>query len=204
MERIDTDIVLYLQEDYFFKSSVDNAIVEDYVRLMIDNPEIKCIHLTDQACIADKDSSFAGLKVVNRKQRYRVSCQAAIWRKEELYSLIRDYESAWEFEEFGSKRSYVMNHLYLCVDPQVVRLDINEIIPYVFTGVIQGCWYDPVVDLFRENDIVVDFSKRGMLSQKKKKPFSSRVKYRVERMVYSVYSFFSCLSLKYSSREKDS
>lgn len=186
LERIDSEIVLYLQEDYFFKSSVNNTVVESYVQLMTDNPEIKCLHLTDQACIADEDSSFVGLRVVNRKQRYRVSCQAALWRKEELLSLIRDYESAWEFEEFGSKRSAKINNLYLAVNPNIVKLDIYEIIPYVFTGIVQGKWLYECVNLFAENGIDVDFSKRGFHQDDEHRPIIKRITYHIHKLSHRI------------------
>lgn len=182
LDKIDTDIVLYMQEDYFLKAPVKNNVVEKYVRLMDENPEIKCLHLTDQASTATRKSDYEGLNIVDTKQRYRVSCQAALWRKEELLSLIRDYESAWEFEEFGSQRSSKINHLYLTVDRNVVKLNEYEIIPYIFTGIVQGKWIKECIKLFADNDIHVDFSKRGFNEGRAPKKLCERVKYRFKKI----------------------
>lgn len=182
LEAMDTDIVLYMQEDYFFKDKVKNDIVEQYVKLMEAHPDIKCIHLTDQAVIADQASSYDHLNIVNTYQRYRVSCQAALWKKQELLDILRGYESAWEFEEFGSQRSGIMNHTYLCVDRTYVQLDKFEIIPYIFTGIVQGCWYDPVVELFKKHQIDVDYTIRGFVSKREKKPLKQRIKYRLNKI----------------------
>lgn len=182
LESIDTDIILYMQEDYFLKDTVKNDIVEQYVKLMEEHTEIQCIHLTDQAVSADQPTPYNHLKTVNPVQRYRVSCQAALWRKKELLDILREHENAWEFEEFGSQRSGIMNHTYLSVDRNYVKLDSFEIIPYIFTGIVQGRWYDPVVELFSKHQIEVDYSIRGFVSERKRKPLKQRIKYRLNKI----------------------
>jgi hypothetical protein len=182
LDKMDSDIVLYMQEDYFLKAPVKNDLVEKYVKLMYEHPDIKCIHLTDQAVRTCGKSEYENLDIVEFNQRYRVSCQAALWRRDELYALIRDYEDAWQFEEFGSQRSAVMKSKYLCVSRDFVKLNQFEIIPYIFTGIVQGRWYEETVPLFEKHGIEMDFSKRGMLKDAPKKSFFKRVKYRVNKI----------------------
>lgn len=181
LDKIDSDIVLYMQEDYFLKAPVKNDIVEQYVKLMHEHPDIKCIHLTDQAVYSYCKSEFENLDVVEYNQRYRVSCQAALWRKDELYALIREYEDAWLFEEFGSQRSAVMKSKYLCVSRDFVKLDQFEIIPYIFTGIIRGCWKEEVVSLFKKHEIEIDYSKRGFLKDAPKIPFLKRIRRKIKK-----------------------
>ena len=182
LDKMDSDIVLYIQEDYFLKAPVKNDLVEKYVKLMYEHPDIKCIHLTDQAVRTCVKSEFENLDIVEFNQRYRVSCQAALWRREELYALIREYEDAWLFEEFGSQRSAVMKSKYLCVSRDFVKLNQFEIIPYIFTGIVQGRWFEETVPLFEKHGIEMDFTKRGMLKDAPKKPFLKRVKYRLNKI----------------------
>ncbi len=204
LESIDTDIVLYMQEDYFLKDYVKNDIIESYVDLMHKNPMIKCIHLTDQAVGAQGKSEYDNLNVVKTKQRYRISCQAALWRKDELLSVIRDYENAWEFEGFGSQRSAIMNHLYLVVNRDWVKLDKFEIIPYIFTGIVQGRWKEQVVPLFKKHNIEIDYSKRGFLKDAPRKPISKKIEYHLRKysiMVrHKVDLFFLKKSLLHSEK----
>ena len=182
LKKMDSDIVLYMQEDYFLKAPVKNDLVEKYVQLMVKHPDIKCIHLTDQAVRAFEKSEWENLDIVEYNQLCRVSCQAALWRKDELYALIREYEDAWQFEEFGSQRSAVMKSMYLCVSRNLVKLNQFEIIPYIFTGIVQGRWFEESVPLFEKHGIKMDFSKRGMLKDAPKKPFMKRVKYRLNKI----------------------
>lgn len=163
LDKIDDDIVLYMQEDYFIKAPVANEMVEKYVELMSGDNSIDCIHLTDQAVINEGQSKYDGLYKVKVKQRYRVGCQAALWRKSVLRSYLRKHENAWQFEEFGSMRSARMNHQFYVVDPSVVQLGKFEIIPYMFTGIVQGRWKEEVVPLFVKHGIEMNFAKRGFL-----------------------------------------
>lgn len=163
LDKIKEDIVLYMQEDYFLKERVQNQWVEHYVMLMHGDQSIHCIHLTDQGVIPDGQSQYPGLYGVKVRQRYRVSCQAALWRKDVLKALLRAHENAWQFEWFGSKRSAKMHHNFYVVDPNWVKLNQFEIIPYVFTGIVKGRWKEEVVPLFLNHDITLDFTLRGFI-----------------------------------------
>ncbi len=182
LEVIKEDVVLYMQEDYFLKDLVKNDIVVDFVKLIQDNNEIDCIHLTDQAVIPERKSKYENLYEVALKQRYRICCQAALWQKSVLKSYIRDYESAWQFEEFGSKRAAIMKHNFYVVDKNWVKLNHFEIIPYIFTGIVQGYWYEEVVPLFKKHGIIVDFSIRGFVNDAPRKPLKMRILYNWKKI----------------------
>ncbi len=183
LNSINDDVILYMQEDYFLKDDVKSDLVEKYVRMMHENSAMHCIHLTDQAVIPDqKSNEFEGLYLAALKQRYRISCQAALWRKDSLKAYLRTYENAWEFEEFGSKRAKMSKENFYVVDKLWVRLNYFEIIPYVFTGVIQGRWYEEVVPLFAKNNIKVDYTKRGFVKDAKPKSLSKKIKGKLKRI----------------------
>lgn len=176
LEKIDTDIILYMQEDYFIKDTVKNEIIENYVQLMYSDENIHCIHLTDQAVISNGESPYPGLHNVLLKQRYRVSCQAALWKKDILLLYLRNYESAWEFEEFGSKRAAILKHNFYVVDPHKIKINEFEIIPYIFTGIIQGRWNEDVRHLFDINRIEIDYKKRGFLKNAPRRTIILKIK----------------------------
>lgn len=170
LEAIPSDIILFMQEDFFLKAPVKSDIIDEYFALMIAHPEIKCLHLTDQCGKGSHPSEFKNLDEMDLRRPYRISCQSALWRKQELLTLLRDRESAWEWEMFGSTRSSALGHLYLQVSRDYVRLGEFEILPYVFTGIIKGKWFKEVPDLFRENGIEMDLSTRGMYAPPVSKP----------------------------------
>jgi hypothetical protein len=195
---IDDEIILYMQEDYFLKDFVKNNLVENYVQLMLANSEMDCTHLTDQAIInKNKSEKYEGLFKALPGQRYLVSCQAALWRKNTLKKLIRTYENAWQFEEFGSKRARITGVSIFGVDKNWVRLNQFEIIPYIFTGIIQGRWYEPVVDLFEKNSISIDYSKRGFVNDAPKRSLKTKLVYRLRRLPVFIKNSMELIRYKY-------
>lgn len=172
LKEIPSDLILFMQEDFFLKGPVKTDIIDEFASLMLSNHEIKCIHLTDQCGNWSTPSTFEHLDTMLLRRPYRISCQCALWRKEELLTLLRNRESAWEWEILGSSRSSALGHLYLQVSHDFVKLGSYEIVPYVFTGIIKGKWYHEVPDLFKQNGIECDFSIRGMYNPLPSKPSS--------------------------------
>ncbi len=60
LDKIQEDVVLYMQEDFFLKAPVQDDWVKRYVQLMLDDDSIHCIQLTDQAVIATGLSQYEG------------------------------------------------------------------------------------------------------------------------------------------------
>ena len=164
LEDIPSEIILFMQEDFFLKGAVRTELIDKYISLMDSHTDIKCIHMTDQCGSGSFSSDFRNLDTMELRRPYRISCQCALWRKQELLTLLRDRENAWEWETFGSSRSAALGHLYLQVSHDFVKLGQFEIVPYVFTGIIKGKWFKEVPSLFKKNGINIDFSQRGMYS----------------------------------------
>lgn len=200
LKTINSEIILYMQEDYFLKDNVKDDIVERYVKMMEEHSDIHCIHLTDQSVLAEKNPSiYEGLYPATLKQRYRISCQAALWRKEVLLSHLRTYENAWQFEEFGSKRSAIFKHNFFVVDHNWVKLNRFEIIPYVFTGIVQGRWYEEVIQLFKSQNIEVNYSNRGFVKDAKKRPFFKKIIRKTIQLPTVIKSYTDLALLKLSN-----
>lgn len=182
LEQVETEVILYLQEDYFFKDYVKTEVIQDLFGIFPIDPSVMCIHLTDQASRAEKKSEYENLDYVKVFQKDRVSCQAAFWRKEELRSIIKFYESGWEFEEFGSMRSSLKGARYLVVNERYVKKNSFEIIPYVFTGIVQGKWLPEVEYLFRKHDVKIDFQKRGFVDKESRRTFRVKLLNKMKRL----------------------
>jgi hypothetical protein len=163
LDFIPEDIILYLQEDYFINDKVNTAFINDAFQIMLHDTKIGCIHLTDQATAGPfEETDQKNFKIISDSADYRISCQAALWRKDCLKKYIRSYETPWQFELIGTKRSkFIFKDLFLIVNPDEYGVGTNEILPYVFTGIIKGKWKIDVCELFKKNNIAVDFSKRG-------------------------------------------
>lgn len=157
LEEIEEEYILYMQEDYFLDAPMDAERIRRYVEQMQQDSGIDCIHLTHCSFGTISESPKEGLHRGNRRDWYYTNCQAAIWRKSCLLELIRDYEDAWQFERWASKRAALLGKAFYMADFE----EDNPPVPYLITGVIQGKWYEPVVELFAQHGIPMDFSKRG-------------------------------------------
>lgn len=176
LEAMETDLVLYLQEDYFLTAPVDGEAVGRYAELMHAHPEIPCIQLTPEGIPAVKPSRYEGLFTSDPDYPWYACCQGALWRRKALASLLREVESAWKFEYFGSRRAKYSRMEFLTVDPALFSREEYRIIPYIFTGIVHGKWYRPVVELFERHGISMDFSRRGFFDPEEKRPCSARIR----------------------------
>lgn len=171
--------VLYMQEDYFLHDFVKNDIIIELSSL-ISSTDIDCIHITDQATPGPfYKTDYSQLVEIGKKAPYRISTQAALWRKDVLRKYIRKNENAWQFEYYASKRAGIFKDKLYNVTSILCKKDQNEIIPYVFTGIIRGKWNKEVIELFSKNGIIVDYEKRGYYDTINTKKVLDRLKTRL-------------------------
>jgi hypothetical protein len=197
LEEIDSNIVLYMQEDYFLKNFVKNEWIDYFYNILKQHLEIPCIHLTSNGIPAKGKSEYEFLEISDPDYFSYLSCQSAFWHKNVLLSLIRDHETAWNFEWWGSKRAKYLTYNFLTVDPVWLNSEIRGIIPYITTGVIGGRWYNPIVDLFRQHNINMDFSKRGFYSSDKRLSILDKIK--VKRSIWKIKSIIEIVKMKYNN-----
>ena len=197
LEVIDTDVILYMQEDYFLNGIVKNDIVTGYVSKMTEY-NINCLHLTDQNNKGPfSPSEFTDFWLINQKNKDLISCQAALWKKSFLEKYIRPWESPWQFETNGTKRANLTDDKFYTVSREIYRSAFNEIIPYIFTGIVQGRWNEDVVNLFAENNIGIDYNKRGFTKDINGKTLKQRLKKRVHNFPTETISAADLLTLKF-------
>ncbi len=159
LRQVETELVLYLQEDYFIEQPVDAELIQSLADLMRSRPDIKHIGLTHFGSHPPFEPfrHDSRLWTISPKARYRVSTQAGLWRKDALQSILLPWENGWMFEIFGSIRAARGADLYLTVRRDTARPPIY----YQHTGIVKGRWSRFVEPLFEREGIEVDFSRRG-------------------------------------------
>lgn len=161
LNQIESPLILYFQEDYFLDKIVDVDFVEKMVNLMINKPEIKRIGLVTTDSLGELyPCEFPELNIISVKAKYRISTQVAIWRKDTLLSYLKPEENGWMFEIFGTWRSRKKSEVFLTLNRNLFN-NSNKIFSYLHTGIIKGKWHPEIPQLFRENNINLDLSKRG-------------------------------------------
>lgn len=172
LSRINSEYILFMLDDFFIHSTVDQKRVEECLFWMEENKNICNFCLYPTAGPNIHSVKYAGFERRTKEAPFLVSCQVAIWRKSMLIELLRKYESPWQFEENGSQRARRKNwefYSYQAIENTDI---VNKlIIPYILSitlgyGVSGGKWLFKNKELFDKFNIAVDFSKRGMWSSR--------------------------------------
>lgn len=166
LELIETDLVLYLQDDYFLEDEVKIDLVDRWAGLMIerDYDNIRLVECGNAGPWAQTEHPL--LWEVDQNAEYRISLQAGLWKVDTLRKHIRRHETPWEFEIHGSMRARRADDQILCVNRDRFHIGGEQVIPYTPTGIVKGKWKLEIVDdLFRDHGIEVDYSKRGIFTE---------------------------------------
>jgi hypothetical protein len=159
LDRVDTPLVLYMQEDYFIESAVDVQLIDQLVRKMLEDPTIQHIGLTHFGCGHPMHATDDPLLwEIGPRARYRLSTQAGLWRTQTLRSYVLPWENGWMFELFGTFRSWKRRERFLTL----ARDQGHPAVTYQHTGIIKGQWARFVPALFKREGLDVDFQRRGM------------------------------------------
>jgi hypothetical protein len=175
LETIPQDYVLYMQEDYFLTQPLRAEIVQAAILALSRDAHLDAVYLNRWGPIADYSGQSArdGLFVtVPRRASYYVSTQAAVWRRSSLHSLVRHWENGWMFEKFASIRAKRQGMKFYSLTPRIMAE--APAVDYVYTGVMKGQWNQQCVELFKRENISMDFSRRGFYQER------GRMKSRLE------------------------
>jgi len=114
LDAIPSRYVLLLLEDYFLTGPVDTAHI---ARLHATMVELGAVYL--RLAPAPKPDSpcpgFSHIGFIAKGAPYRSSLQVAFWKRSALLGLLRQDETAWDFELKGSRRSDQITDPFLSV-----------------------------------------------------------------------------------------
>ena len=167
INKIEEDHFIYMQEDYFLHNYVNHKEVLNFYE-KFRKYDLDCLHLTDQCTKGPFDDFRDNILLIDKNAPYRASTQAAFWKKDSFLEILRPWESGWDFEKFGSKRTINNLNMICTVSHNKYKKNDNELLPYIFTGIIKNKWKNEVIDLFNKHNIVIDFTKRGFVEDNSK------------------------------------
>jgi len=154
---LDSDYVLVFLEDFFLRHLVDTGRV------------LACLgalHTLDGHMLRlhpnpGPDRAVPGFPDIGRIDAgapYRVSAQVAFWRRESLLGILREGESAWEFECKATKRSEKLGEGFFCVR--------RRAIDYGHHVVERGKWFRHEARRFGRMGIGCDLSRRPIMTRR--------------------------------------
>lgn len=146
---------LYFLEDVFLTKRVDTERILVLLGVLKKN-HISCLRLHPSPAPDKPYADNKDLGIIGQKAPYRVSTMTAIWDKEAFIRLLKPGENAWQMELEGTKRSWLMNELFLSVWPSAPAIQ------YLATAIKRGRWQRDAVALCRREGISADLTHRSM------------------------------------------
>lgn len=154
VQRVPSDYLLVLLEDFLFRDSVATGEIEQcfqslralgggYLRL-------KPFPKPDRSV-----SGHPWIGEIKPGAPYRAALQAAIWRKDVLLSLLVDGETAWDMEVLGSRRSDALPESFYSVWKPVLEYR---------AGITYGKWVPFAVRICQKEAVPVDLAARSVMS----------------------------------------
>jgi len=102
LESLNTDVILYLQEDFFLTAPVDEDMIKEFAGYI---SKMSWTHQSTMhigLCARSSHGPFhlteyPLLWEVDRKARYRFSLQPGLWKREALLKYLKPLDTAWDF-----------------------------------------------------------------------------------------------------------
>lgn len=164
LDQVTTPLVLYMQEDYFLRRRVRNSVVLDAALHMAQNPSVSHVALSQHGSRGPFDTYVTPeYQLIRPRAAYRISTQAALWRKDVLRSYVRPEENGWMFEIFGTLRAWRRANTFLVANFTGLA---GPAMDYLHTGIIKGAWHRDIPAQFQAEGIDIDFSRRGFYVEK--------------------------------------
>ncbi|MGI8955856.1 MAG: hypothetical protein ACR2II_02935 [Chthoniobacterales bacterium] len=149
LEQIAHPYVLYFQEDYFLTAPVERTqLARDFTEAM----ELGA----DSICFRARSKFDAGFRPLNDRfgivplsSEGRTRCQVTLWKRSALQSILREGETAWNFEARGSARTQEMKILSYASRE-------NAPIRYLMSAISRGFWMPGAIELCRSQGVTID------------------------------------------------
>ncbi|MEO8440692.1 MAG: hypothetical protein ABI540_10795 [Spartobacteria bacterium] len=149
LEQIRHPYILYFQEDYFLTAPVERAqLARDFTEVMEMGADSLCFRSRSKF-----DAAFQPLNerygIVPRASDGRTRCQVTLWKRNALQSILREGETAWNFEARGSDRTREMQILSYCSRE-------NAPIRYLMSAISRSLWMPEAIALCGAHGVQIE------------------------------------------------
>jgi hypothetical protein len=152
---VDTELVLIYLDDFYLRSPVDVDRLDACVQFMIEDQKIACILLTGAPPPYKPVPEHSWLAKRSKSAPYLFSLQAGLWRKSRLLHFLRNHESPWYFERWGSIRGRRYPDDFYALAP-----GSGESIFNYRHEIIRGMWRMDTAEFLLKEGILIDMSCR--------------------------------------------
>ena len=158
LRQIPQSHVIYFQEDYFLTSRVDEKLMAEDLAYALENE-------VDSFSFRARSNREPGFEFINERfgvvpadSDGRTRCQATLWKRESLLSILREEESVWDFEARGSERTR---------EQRILSYGTREGAPinYTMSAIVRGLWMSEALALCDQHGVEIRPLLRGIYSE---------------------------------------
>lgn len=149
------DKILLVLDDFYFMNYVDNKKWLHTVEVMDQDLSIKSITYLYELGGYQSVSPIEGFWMRKHFSLYKITAHLTLYRRDYLLSILRQGESAWDFEINGTVRSWMKGGKFLCMEKGG-----QPIIPYDGDFVRHGMFVEKNKRYFEEKEGIVFSDKR--------------------------------------------
>lgn len=159
---VKTELVMLFLDDFYLRSPPNTQKLDICLQLIERDQTIANILLFSCPQPYSPTQDYPWLLKRSKKAPYIFSLQAGLWRKERLLHFLREHESPWYFERWGSLRARRYPDDFYAVAAVEGKQSIFDYCPSIH-GLSKGLWLSQTGELFQQEGISVDLSRRGTM-----------------------------------------
>ncbi|HZQ51634.1 MAG TPA: hypothetical protein VFB14_05520 [Bryobacteraceae bacterium] len=154
LNQTDSTYVLLLLEDFFLSKAVQTGEVLRHLGAL-DALHGTMLRLVPNPPPNTRISAYSSFGSIHPSAPYRVSAQAAIWKRTGLLDVLDDRENPWEFESNATARSRLYRDGFFC--------SYRPLLPYRHV-VERGEWFWSAARFYKKQNIGCDFEARPVMT----------------------------------------
>lgn len=120
LERIQSEYILMMLEDFYYESQIDVSTIGESIEYLDNHPEIAAIqYIHASECFkTTPNAQIASSSVFIKRPKFgkfKIVAGPSMWRKSDLMKLTKRNDSPWDWEYFGSYRTYFYGQHFYCL-----------------------------------------------------------------------------------------
>ena len=149
LSEINTEYIIFMLDDFWLKKAVNTEELAELLKIFDNDKNMGFLCLLHQpSSTLSSSKDYPMLVEYPRKARYRITTQVGLWRKSYLLKILRNHESAWQFEIYGNKRSRRFPE-----NTYVLSNKTDAIFDYDSGGVLyRGKFVEEYIEYFEEEE----------------------------------------------------
>jgi len=161
-QTVKTELLMLFLDDFYVRSPVNTQKLEICLQLMERNQAVANILLSSCPQPYSPTKEYPWLLKRWKKAPSIFGFQSGPCRKECLLHFLRDHESPWYFERWGSLRARRYPDDFYAVAANHGKEGIFDYCPSIH-GLSKGLWLGQTGELFKAEGIAVELSQRGVM-----------------------------------------